>query len=267
MMGELGDLLGYYAAGVALSEGGEALTVADGREAWMFHILPANATVRDDDDDPLVAASVAAAVASSAPTSKTVMKRASAVWAAMRLNDGEVSVSANAFVIRGVPAASGIGQDGREYVERRARAEFASPSVNTNGNNHGVERIGCVDLSRLAGLDVTPSTGLAVTKLCGISVRASVCVRVCLSVSGCVSVCLCMSQILSLFFSICLLLLLSLPASSPFTFSSLLPSPRSPFLPSSPSPFLALSVSPFLPSSLSPFVPSSLPPFVVVGLL
>ena len=34
----------------------------------------------------------------------------------MRLNEGEVSVCANAFVLRGVPEMSGFGVDGREYL-------------------------------------------------------------------------------------------------------------------------------------------------------
>ena len=89
LMGLLAEAGGYYAAGTAGSEGGEGLSVADGDEGWMFHILPANTTDG---------------------------KRASAVWAAMRVRDGEAVVCANAFVIRGVPAADGFGADGRDYL-------------------------------------------------------------------------------------------------------------------------------------------------------
>lgn len=67
---------GYYAADdVAPGERGEALTIGDGTEAWMFHILP-------DDTG------------------------AGAIWAAAKIPAGHVSVSANAFVIRGVPASA-----------------------------------------------------------------------------------------------------------------------------------------------------------------
>ena len=44
LAGELGEKLGYYSSGLALSEGGEALTVSDGVEAWMMHLVPANQT-------------------------------------------------------------------------------------------------------------------------------------------------------------------------------------------------------------------------------
>lgn len=61
-MGSLAEEHGYYGAG-------EALTIADGLEAWMFHILP--------DDTGL-----------------------SAVWCAQRVPDDHIAVVANAFVIR-----------------------------------------------------------------------------------------------------------------------------------------------------------------------
>ncbi|RLN90012.1 hypothetical protein BBJ28_00006142 [Nothophytophthora sp. Chile5] len=73
VMGDLAVQYGYYGAewegdGV-YDEAGEALTVTDTNEAWVFHILP---------DD----------------TGK------SAVWAAQRVPEGEMSAVANQFVIR-----------------------------------------------------------------------------------------------------------------------------------------------------------------------
>lgn len=72
IMGDLGVKYGYYGAewegeGV-YAEAGEALTVTDTEEAWMFHILP---------DD----------------TGK------SAIWAAQRVPDDHISAVANQFVI------------------------------------------------------------------------------------------------------------------------------------------------------------------------
>lgn len=72
IMGDLGVKYGYYGAeweGAGMyAEAGEALTVTDTEEAWMFHILP---------DD----------------TGK------SAIWAAQRVPDGHISAVANQFVI------------------------------------------------------------------------------------------------------------------------------------------------------------------------
>ena len=69
MMGELAQELGYYSCtwngandDAYLGEGGEALTVVDKDEAWMFHILP-------DDTGT------------------------SAIWVAQRVPDGHVSIS------------------------------------------------------------------------------------------------------------------------------------------------------------------------------
>jgi len=80
MMGELATTYGFYSAdwddktfgvGNAMGEGGEALTVTDPEEAWVFHITP----------DPT---------------------GASAIWVAQRVPDSHISVVANTFVIRKV---------------------------------------------------------------------------------------------------------------------------------------------------------------------
>ncbi|GLE03835.1 hypothetical protein PINS_up012746 [Pythium insidiosum] len=75
LMGDLAVQHGYYGAewegDGAMSEAGEALTIADPDEAWVFHILP---------DD----------------TGR------SAIWAAQRVPDDHVSVVANEFVIHDV---------------------------------------------------------------------------------------------------------------------------------------------------------------------
>ncbi len=74
LMGDLGVQYGFYGpessgpAAVALSEAGEALTVSDPDETWMFHIL-------SDDTG------------------------ASAVWVAQRVPDEHITVVANCFVI------------------------------------------------------------------------------------------------------------------------------------------------------------------------
>eukprot|EP00397_Hematodinium_sp_SG-2012_P039427 GEMP01043046.1.p1 GENE.GEMP01043046.1~~GEMP01043046.1.p1 ORF type:complete len:433 (+),score=96.51 GEMP01043046.1:372-1670(+) len=70
LMGDFAVEYGFYGDSTATGAG-EALTVADSTEAWVFHILA---------DD----------------TSK------SAVWAAQRVPDGELAVVANYFVIRDV---------------------------------------------------------------------------------------------------------------------------------------------------------------------
>jgi dipeptidase len=82
IMGSLAEQYGYYSADwhtstgshaedLAKAEGGEALTVTDPSEAWMFHILP-------DDTGT------------------------SAVWVAQRIPDDHISVVANSFVIKEV---------------------------------------------------------------------------------------------------------------------------------------------------------------------
>jgi len=74
-IGSLSRKWGYYAADTSIPEGGEALTITDGDEAWMFHILP------DATGD-------------------------STIWVAQRIPDGHISVVANAFVIREVDPKS-----------------------------------------------------------------------------------------------------------------------------------------------------------------
>ncbi len=76
IMGDLATSLGFYAADwsggdMSLGEGGEALTVIDKTEAWVFHVLA-------DDTG------------------------ASAVWAAQRLEDDHVTAVANQFIIRDI---------------------------------------------------------------------------------------------------------------------------------------------------------------------
>lgn len=75
LMGDLGVQYGYYGVewdtADALAEAGEALTVTDPIEAWMFHILP-------DDTG------------------------ASAIWAAQRVPDDHIAAVANQFVIHDV---------------------------------------------------------------------------------------------------------------------------------------------------------------------
>eukprot|EP01038_Epipyxis_sp_PR26KG_P011223 gene11223-15063_t len=80
MMGDLAMKYGYYSAewdtskygeAYAMGEGGEALTVTDPNEAWVFHIIP-------DDTG------------------------ASAIWVAQRVPDDHISVVANTFIIREV---------------------------------------------------------------------------------------------------------------------------------------------------------------------
>lgn len=88
VMGTLAAKYGYYTAEQPTpGEAGEALTIADGEEAWMFHILP------DDTGS-------------------------SAIWAAARLPRGHISVCANSFVIRGVPdeAASFEDEESAAYA-------------------------------------------------------------------------------------------------------------------------------------------------------
>jgi dipeptidase len=80
LMGQLSEQYGYYSAAwdttkygeaYALGEGGEALTVIDKTEAWMFHVMP-------DDTGT------------------------SALWVAQRIPEDHVAAVANSFVIREV---------------------------------------------------------------------------------------------------------------------------------------------------------------------
>jgi dipeptidase len=70
-IGDLATTHGYYGADVDEGDRGEALTIADVNEVWMFHITP-------DDTET------------------------SAVWVARRIPDNHVSAAANAFVIRDI---------------------------------------------------------------------------------------------------------------------------------------------------------------------
>ena len=95
-MGQLAEQYGYYGAvyegAESLGEAGEALTVADPNEAWVFHIHP-------DDTG------------------------ASAVWVAQRVPDGHISVVANQFIIRQVNLSDSdnfIGSSNLETVATRA---------------------------------------------------------------------------------------------------------------------------------------------------
>mmetsp|Transcript_1141 Transcript_1141/g.3290 ORF Transcript_1141/g.3290 Transcript_1141/m.3290 type:complete len:629 (-) Transcript_1141:1757-3643(-) len=76
-MGSLAELYGYYGADASHVEAGEALSVVDDSDAWIFHVLA--------DDTGF-----------------------SAVWAARRVEPDEVAVVANQFIIGDVPAASSL---------------------------------------------------------------------------------------------------------------------------------------------------------------
>ena len=76
-MGTLAETYGYYGADASHVEAGEALTIVDRDDAWVFHVLA-------DDTGT------------------------SAVWAAKRVNADEVAVVANQFIIGDVPATSSL---------------------------------------------------------------------------------------------------------------------------------------------------------------
>jgi dipeptidase len=76
MIPALADEFGYYAADVSNVEGGEGLTIADGNEAWVFHILPDS-------------------------------KGTGVVWAAYLLPPDHIAAIANAFVLREIDTSSG----------------------------------------------------------------------------------------------------------------------------------------------------------------
>lgn len=76
LMGDLATTYGFYSAvwddpEMAMGEGGEALSVIDKSEAWIFHVIPDNTG-------------------------------SSAVWVAQRVPDDHIAVVANTFVIREV---------------------------------------------------------------------------------------------------------------------------------------------------------------------
>ena len=92
LMGDLAVADGFYGAvydspnpGDNYNEAGEAMTVIDPEEAWVFHILA-------DDTG------------------------ASALWAAQRVPDDGLAVVANAFVIRGVPPPTHIKHHKDEFM-------------------------------------------------------------------------------------------------------------------------------------------------------
>ena len=74
-------------------EGGEALTVSDRTEAWIFHILP----------DPT---------------------GTSAIWAAQRIPDNHISIVANAFVIREIQECYQGTGGGKVYGEFGSTEEW-----------------------------------------------------------------------------------------------------------------------------------------------
>ena len=96
LIGRLAETHGYYtaewdraaAAGTAPAapgEWGEALTLADGAEAWVMHVLP------DDTGG-------------------------SAAWCARRVPEGHVAVVANMFTIRAVPRAAAARGGDEHYM-------------------------------------------------------------------------------------------------------------------------------------------------------
>ena len=71
LMGALAEQFGFYGNSMRLTGSAESLAVADGTEAWVFHVLP-------DDSG------------------------ASAIWAAQRVPSGQAAAVTNMFVIRNV---------------------------------------------------------------------------------------------------------------------------------------------------------------------
>lgn len=103
LMGDLATSLGYYSADwsggdLSMGEGGESLQVVDPMEAWVFHVT-------SDDTGT------------------------SAVWAAQRVPDGEVSVVANQFVIRQIDTSSDDFMYSANIFEVATRAELWSKEV------------------------------------------------------------------------------------------------------------------------------------------
>jgi len=99
-MGTLAEVYGYYGADASHVEAGEALTVVDREDAWVFHVLA-------DDTGT------------------------SAVWAARRVAHDEIAVVANQFVIGDVPAASSV--DGGFAFSQNVRIVAARAGLWANG--------------------------------------------------------------------------------------------------------------------------------------
>lgn len=93
-MGAHAERYGYYGADSSFVEAGEALTIVDDAEAWIFHVLA------DDQGGR------------------------SAVWAAQRLEPGHVAVVANQFIIGDLPDTSSldsgfvVSQNARQVAKR-----------------------------------------------------------------------------------------------------------------------------------------------------
>lgn len=103
LMGDLATSLGYYSADwsggdISMGEGGESLQVIDTKEAWVFHVT-------SDDTGT------------------------SAVWAAQRVPDGEVSVVANQFIIREIDTKSDDFMYSKNIFEVAERAKLWSRKV------------------------------------------------------------------------------------------------------------------------------------------
>jgi dipeptidase len=110
-MGDLATTHGFYSAdwddktfgvGNAMGEGGEALTVTDPDEAWMFHIVSSFEAICSLSlflslARPLILYGVVFVLSQTPDPSG-----ASAVWVAQRVPDSHVTVVANTFVIRRV---------------------------------------------------------------------------------------------------------------------------------------------------------------------
>ena len=75
VMGAVAERFGFYGEEAGPLGGGEAVTIGDGEEVWVFHVLADGAE--------------------------------KAVWVAQRVPEGEVAVVANGFTIRGVDCGDG----------------------------------------------------------------------------------------------------------------------------------------------------------------
>ena len=114
----IGDLVvehGYYAAAPEEGQRGEAITIADGREVWMMHLLP------DDTGN-------------------------SALWVAQRVPEGHATACANSFVIRGIDKGSPdflYSDNLWEVAERNGIAVYNTPRA-PNGQLDWAETFGPV---------------------------------------------------------------------------------------------------------------------------